>query len=492
MKMEITKRNRREKISLGIMIFLFSIISFYTSYTGFLKLSGVSEYNYILKIFIALLVGVLQFALVFSINAFYIRDIFRRDWIKAIALLLIYLITMTLSVTFSFSYWYEEFSAEEYAKRNSTLQLTKVKESLSQAKESFRVMGDSLADLSKYSATKSNQERVHGRTCDPRVGSGEGVYTWLRADDAKYTKSYSDDIKKLIKELDREIKQVSLYLETFDPKGDVEKFNQEVNARIKQINIKFFQNQTLRDLKKMLIARSGSNRHHIAVVSKKTGATSVESCIDRDFTIEANKVLSRLRALKPIETLTFFDMSDTKKLFGRTTGVLKALINPNYKIKEADKITKPTDITYDDIYAVSAGFVIDFLILLVTLYAKEPKVDLVPLEVVKDILNGKYSHEVLGSLKLFLAEIGNIYLLAVPNDADDEAIANLRLLVLYMQQHKLAKLYINERKANRLNKYFSKRLQESYPHSTFRVYKIDKKRFNQFILQNVMAGGYYV
>lgn len=355
------------------------------------------------------------------------------------------------------------------------------------------VMGDSLTSLSEYSATKSNKERAYGGTCDPKVGSGEGVYTWLRADDSKYTKSYSEAIKKLRNRLDSEIKQVSLYLETFDPKGDVVKFNREVNDRINQINIQFFKNQTLKDLETMLVTRSGSNRHHISVMSKKTGATSIQSCMDRDFTIGANQVISRLRALQPIETLTFFDMSDTKKLFGRTIGVLKALIVPSYKIKNANEITNPTDITYDDIYAVSAGFVIDFLILLVTLYAKEPKEDLVPLEVVKDILNGKYSHEILGSLKLFLAELDNIHLLAVPNDVDDdETIENLKLLMLYMQQQKLAKLYINGRKANRFDKYFNKRLQETYSDSTFRVYKIDKKRFNQFILQNVIAGAYHV
>lgn len=117
----IEKKKSREKISLGIMIFLFSIISFYTSYTGLLKLSGVSEYNYVLKIFMGVLVGVLQFALVFSINSFYFKDVFKKNGIKAIALLSIYLITTTLSVAFSFSYWYEEFSAEDYALRSSTL-----------------------------------------------------------------------------------------------------------------------------------------------------------------------------------------------------------------------------------------------------------------------------------------------------------------------------------------------------------------------------------
>lgn len=488
-RIKIEKKKSREKISLGIMILLFSIISFYTSYTGLLKLSGVAADNYILKIFMAILIGVLQFSLVYSINAFYIKDLFRKNCIKTVALFLVYFITMIMSVTFSFSYWYEEFSAESYSQRSSELQLNKVKQNLLNAKNSFIAMESSLTKLSEYSATKSNREKVLGGTCDPKVGSGESFYTWIRADDSKYTKSYSEDIKGLVSQLDTEINQVSLYLETFDPTGDVVQFNRVVNDRINQINSKFFENQTLQDLKEMLTKRSGANRHHISVISKKTAGTAIKSCMDRDFTIGANKVINRLNKLKPINTLSFFDMSDTKKLFSRTTGVLMALLDLSYEIKDVSEITDPSDITYDDVSAVVAGLVIDFLILLVTIIAKEPKEDLVPIELVKRILDGRYPSEVLNSLNLFLAELDKSFLIAVPNNVDDDKkIDSVKLLMLYMQQQKLAKLHINERKANRLNKYFHKRLKESYPDSTFRVYKINKKEFNDFILQNVLAG----
>lgn len=491
-KIIIEKKKLKEKRVLIGLIFLFSLISFYTSYTGVLKLSGISETNYLTIAFMALLVLGLQTALVFSINAFYLKDVFTKNWIKAVSLFFIYYITMILSVTFSFSYWYEEFSAESYAQRSSELQLNKVKRNLLQAKNSFAVMETKLTQLSEYSAAKSNREKRLGGTCDPKIGAGESYYTWLRADDSTHTKSYSDDIKELKNQLDTEIDQVSLYLETFDPTGNVVQFNRDVNDRISQINSQFFENETLRGLEEILVKRSGTNRHHIPVVNRKTATTVIKSCMDRDFTIGAKKVINRLNALQPVETVNFFDMKDTQKLFARTTGVLMALLNPSYKIKEIDEITNPTDITYDDIYAVSAGFVIDFLILLVTLYGKEPKENLIPIEVVKDILNGKYSKEILSSLKLFLAELNNSHLLAVPNDVDDEKIDNIKLLMLYMQQQKLAKLHINERKSNRLNKYFNKRLQDHYPDNTFRIYKINKKKFNKFILQNIEAGIYHV
>lgn len=488
-KERLLEKARKEKWSLGFLILLFSLISFYTSYTGLIKLAGVLESNYILKIFMGLLVGALQFALVFSINAFYIRDIFKRNGIKAIALLLIYIITMILSVTFSFSYWYEGFSAESYAKRSSELQLNKVKESLFQAQSSFSVMERSLSTLSDYSATKSEREKNYGRTCDPRVGSGEGVYTWLRADDSKYSKNYSKEIRDLKRDLNKEIQNVSAYLEKFDPKGDVVKFNREVNNKITQINSRFFQNQTLQNLKKMLISRSGSNRKHISVISRKNATKSIVSCLDRDFTIGANSVIRRIEALRPIEPLSFFDMSDSKKLFGRTTGVLFALIDPSSEIKSTSNMSNPNDITSADLYAVSAGFVIDFLILLITLYAKKPKDNRVPLDVVQKILNGEYGNEVLSSLKLFTAELHTNRLIAIPDIIEDnELIDNVKLLMLYMEQQKLVKLYVNGIKANRLNKYFNESLKESYPNSSFRVYKLNKKRFNAFLLQNIEVG----
>lgn len=488
----LREKARKEKWSLGFLILLFSLISFYTSYTGLVKLAGVSEYNYVLKVFMAILVLGLQIALVFSVNAFYFKDLFKRNWIKAVVVLCIYLITMTLSVTFSFSYWYEEFSAESYAKRSSEIQLNRVKNSLIEAKNSFSTMESSLTRISNYSITLSNREKTFGGTCGGVARTGEGPFTWLRADDAAYTKNYSKEIQKLKKDLEKEIEEVSTYLESFDPKGNVLEFNQIVNDRITSINLKFFNNPILKSLKSLLLERSGQNRKNISVVSKKTGRTSIESCMDRDFTFGANRVIRGINSLTSIELLNFFNMSDSKKLFGRTTGVLFALIDPSYEIKSTSDMTNPTDITYEDIYAVLGGFVIDLLILFIAIYGKEPKVELVPIKVVKKILNGDYPNEVLNKLRPFLAEMNKFHLIAIPNDVEDEDIDNKKQFMIYMQQNKLAKLYINEIKATRLNRYFSNSLKEKYSESTFRVYKISKTKFNQFVLQNIEEGEYNV
>ncbi len=496
------EKSRKKKWNLRVLIFLFSVISFYTSYTGLIKLAGIKEGDYIIQAFLAILVGGLQFALVLSINDFYIKDIFRKYWIKSIALLFVYIITMMLSVTFSFSYWYETFSAENYAQRSATIQLDKLKGSLIDAQESFKSMVNSLKELSIYSYNKSQEENSVGKTCNPRVGRGEGVYTWLRADDATITKEYANKINSLQSSLTNEIAGVSSFLDKFDAKGDVVSFNREVNEKIKSINVRFFQNSTLYDLQQKLKSRSGSNRNHIVVIHQKTnehairptlrGSSSTESCLDRSFTIKAKRVIKQIDLLKPVEPLTFFDMSDTKKLFGRTTKVLVAIFNPSYTIRKDKEIKNPDDIVYDDIYAVSAGFVIDFLILLITLIAKEPKEEIVSASVLKDILNGKFYSELLNGLNHFKAELYNSYLIAIPNDIEDDKIENIRLLMLYMQQNKIAKLYVNNKEAKYLNKYFEKSLIKEYQNSYFKIYKIKKSRFNQFILKSIQVGEHHV
>jgi len=439
-------------------------------------------------VFMMLLVGALQFALVFSINNFYLKDIVSKEWVKASTLLVVYVITMTVSVTFSFTFWYESFSAENYAKRSSELQLNKLKDSLLETSASFSSMVNSLNKLSNHSAVTSSKEKLYGGTCGGRAMSGEGPLTWLRADDAKYTMKYSKDIQQLQKALSLEIDEVSGYLERFKPKGDVERFNREVNNRVKRINIDFLQNDLLSELKTMLSQRSGGNRKNISVVSRKTHNTSVESCMDREFTRGANKVIKKLDAIHPINALHFFNVNDKSKLFARTTGVLVAIFDPSYHIKKVEEISSPNDITDDDIRAVSAGFLIDFLILCIALYAKEPKDDFLFLTIMIDIANGKYSTELFEKINPYLAEINSSFLIAIPNIIGDREIEQLKHLVLYMQKYKLAEFYASDLKAKDLIPYFSKSLQKSYPDKSFRIYKIDKEKFHDVILQNIERG----
>jgi len=482
----------KNKVTLILMISAFSLISFYTSYTGLISLLGSATKNFIFVAFTMLLIGILQFALVFSINNFYLKDIFSKYWTKATLLLIVYIITLTVSVTFSFSFWYERFSAENYAKRSSELQLNVLKKHLLTASNSFSTMENSLTKLSNYSAVTSTREKLYGGTCGGRAIRGEGPLTWLRADDAKYTMKYSENIQQLQKALNLEIKEVSGYLERFKPKENVIKFNREVNDMVKKININFLQNPILEDLKIMLKRRSGLNRKHINVISKKTQNSSVESCIDKEFTIGAKRVIERLNALHPVKELHFFNMNDKSTLFARTTGVLVAIFNPAYSIKDVKDVKNYDDITYDDIRAVSAGFLIDFLILCITLYAKEPKDDFLYLNIMIDIANGKYSTELLEKINPYLAETSSSFFIAIPNKIGDKEIEQLKHLLLYMQKYKLAEFFASDIKTEKLMPYFSESLQKSYPNNSFQIYKVDKKKFDEVILQNIERGIYSV
>lgn len=493
MKNTTTPLNKnKNKRTLTFMIFIFSLISFYTSYTGLINLLGSGTKNPIFIAFTMLLVGILQFALVFSINNFYLKDILSKYWTKATMLLIVYIITLTVSVSFSFAFWYENFSAENYAKRSSEIQLNVLKKHLLTASNSFSKMESSLTKLSNYSAVTSSREKRYGGTCGGMAIPGDGPLTWLREDDAKYTMQYSKNIQQLQQELNFKVKDVSNYIKNFDPKKDVIKFNREVNDMVQKININFFQNPILKDLEIMINRRSGVNRKHINVINKRTQNSSVESCIDKEFTIGAKRVLERLKALQPVKELHFFNINDKNTLFARTTGVLIAIFNPAYTIKDVKDVKNYDDITYDDIRAVSAGFLIDFLILCIALYAKEPKDDFLYLSIMTNIINGKYSTELLEKINPYLAQTRNSLFIAIPYKISNKKIDQLKQLLLYMQQYKLAELYVNDLKAENLIPYFTESLQKLYPNDSFQIYKVDKNKFDKVILQNIQKGIYSV
>ena len=474
-----------EKMNVGFIVFGLSFISFYTSYEGLLKISGVTDNtDKAPMLFMAILIGILQYILVFSINKFYIRDLFKKYWLKSLFILSAYLITTIISISFSFSFWYETFSAENYAKRSSELQLNIVRDNIINAKQDFKIMGDSLLQLSKESAITSKREKNYGRTCNSEVGAGEGYYTWLRADDSRETEKYSKDLLRLELQLDDEMHKISSYLQSFDPKGDVVTFNRKVNNHIKEINMNFFQNPILGNLKRMLINRTGENRKHIRVIHRETKQSSIQSCMDSEFTDGANRVIKLIDNLKVIEGLHFFDINDKSKLFDRTTSVLFAMFNPSYEIKSSTDMSSADDITDDDLKAVSFGFIIDFLILIITLYAKEKKDNYLSKDEIDRIMDNSYTKKILNIINPFLAETGTYgYLLAVPkNLKDDDKTARLKQFILYFQEQKLVHLIQNEISVDGLTPYFNNDLYDKYQNTTFKVYKIE---LNKILLLNI-------
>lgn len=123
-------------------VLILSLISFSTSYYGFISL--VSDGMLLTKILFFAVVGVIQLALVYSISQLYLQEFFSRHILRATLLLVTYLLSLFISVLFSFNFYYKIFSASEFSQRNVTLQLEEVKSSLEDAQSSFDSVYTSL------------------------------------------------------------------------------------------------------------------------------------------------------------------------------------------------------------------------------------------------------------------------------------------------------------------------------------------------------------
>ena len=96
-------------------VLILSLISFTTSYYGFISL--VSDGAWLTKILFFAVVGVIQLALVYSISQLYIQEFFSRYVLRASLLLITYLLSLFISVLFSFNFYYRIFSASRNALR---------------------------------------------------------------------------------------------------------------------------------------------------------------------------------------------------------------------------------------------------------------------------------------------------------------------------------------------------------------------------------------
>jgi len=474
--------NRKyDKLKATILIIGLSMISFYTSFDGFRKLSNSTD-NYIMLIPVALFVILLQSALVFSINRFYLSDIFKREFgIKAILLLLTYLMTTSISIFFSFSFYYQLLSANKYATRSTLFQLHEAKDILTDSSFRFHNVYNSLKSLSIYSTNKSMKEKQFGYTCNSQVGRGEGVYTWLRADDAKLTANFLNDIKGLEKNLNREIAQITQAISQFDPQStNIEKFGEIINSRIKRINSNYLHNPILNNLVKTLKSRSGANRAKIRVLNRNNNAVSIQSCMDSSFTYEAQKVINAIESLKSIEKLEIFDPKDTNKLFERTINVFSTLLtNPSSISSNA---TKFDDVTSEDLYSIFFAIMVDLLILFLTIYAKGDKpMNLPSNQIVKQIIAGKSYHKVMNILRPYITETHKNYLVAIPNQNISKELIDL---VEYLKEQKLLKFYIADIKGKQLLNTFSNKLKTEFVNQSITIYQAPKERFQRFITQS--------
>ncbi len=448
-------------------VFILSLISFSTSYYGFISL--VSDGMLLTKILFFAVVAVIQLALVYSISQLYIQEFFSRYFLRAFLLLFTYLLSLFISVLFSFNFYYKIFSASEFSHRNVTLQLERIKNNLEDAESSFDSVYISLKKLSDYSMQQSIEESKYGGTCDDTKIPTPGPRSALREAESKLFQSHLNAFDELRKTVQSEIAIIKKMLIKFNPKrDDVNKLEEEVNNRITNIN-RVFRVGEITLLPKILAKHNGSARMHMESLGR------VISCPDSQISLKINTINENLHALKMLKKVTFFDANNQQQLIERTINVLLAILPfTSTHIVAIDKVTTPTDVTQSDIKAIGLGFLVDFFIFFFTILSKEPYRAKF---FTKDSLSYYIRYDIRRILKPFVFESHFSYYLIIPNQKKNYKIDEI---LTRFKIDKMITLVGNNVDYDKLLFLHQVKL-KNFKNSTFTVYKLDKQKYNTLL-----------
>ncbi len=448
-------------------VLILSLISFSTSYYGFISL--VSDGMLLTKILFFAVVGVIQLALVYSISQLYLQEFFSRHVLRASLLLVTYLLSLFISVLFSFNFYYKIFSASEFSQRNVTLQLERIKNSLEDAQSSFDSVYISLKKLSDYSMKESIEERTYGGTCDETKIPTPGPRSALREAESKLFQSHLSSFDELRKKVQSEITVIKKMLVNFNPKkDDVEKLEEQVNSRIAKIN-RVFRGGEITLLPKILAKHNGSERMSMESLGR------IISCPDSEISLKINTIGENLNALKMLKKVSFFDSNNQQQLIERTINVLLAILPfTNTHVVALDKVKSPTDVTQSDIKAIGLGFLVDFFIFFFTILAKEPYRARFFTD---DSISYYIRYDVRRILKPFVFESHFSYHLIIPNQLKNHKVDEL---ITRFKIDKMIKLVGNNVHYNELLFLHQSKLR-SFKESTFTVYKLDKQKYNTLL-----------
>ncbi len=469
-------------------IFLASLVSFYTTYTGMLAIAAIdsNEKYYQTEIMLFVVVLLIQSSLVFGLHYFEFRNLFNRNYLKTIAALFLYMIPGALSIIFSFTFYYEFSSAINHANRSMKLQTEQIYTRLIQSKSSLSAVANSVKKLSEYSTDKSLEEQNEGSTCT-QSPIGYGYYTQVRIDDAKITSEAYSEVEQVYKSLSEDMIKIQNMISAYDKSMDVKVFEENINKEISKINNKYFTGDQFESIIDTLLSRSGNNRDNIRSMHRKTKYVATVSCEDKGFTKGVHRIIQKLHDLQPVEKIRFFDAEDSAELLNRTKNVLWATIGFK-EIKDVKDMTDPSDITTEDISALGIAVIIDLLILLLSIIDKTPAQQrkVLSLAKVKDILDGNTDSSIYIKLQKFMAEMSNSYMIAIPTDIlDDNRIEALNYIVQYIKLKNMATLHVNEVKAEKLHPYFPKNLSIEYSGSSFKIYKMKKRQLEALLLEDI-------
>jgi len=448
-------------------VLLLSLISFSTSYYGFISL--VSDGMWLTKILFFAVVGVIQLALVYSISQLYLQEFFSRHILRASLLLITYLLSLFISVLFSFNFYYKIFSAAEFSQRNVVLQLETVKHGLEDAQSSFDSVYISLKKLSDYSMKRSIEESTQGGTCDETRIPTPGPRSALRKAESQLFQSHLSSMEELKERIGKEITLIKKMLVAFNPKKDnIEELEEQVNQKIAQIN-RLFRGGEISLLPKVLAQHNGSKRMKMESLGRTI------SCPDSQISVKINTIIEHLNSLKPLNKVIFFDASDQQQLIERTINVLLAIIPfTSTEVVAIDKVSSPNDVTQSDIKAIGLGFLVDFFIFFFTILAKEPyRSRHFSEESIKHYL--RYNPRRI--LKPFVFEGHFSYHLIVPNQKKyhkiDEVLTRFQIdkMVILVGSNVLYEelLFLHQSKLKHFDKL------------TFRVYKLHKDKYNTLL-----------
>jgi hypothetical protein len=448
-------------------VFVLSIISFCTSYYGFISL--VSDGALLTKILFFAVVGVIQLALVYSISQLYLQEFFSRYILRASLLLVTYLLSLFISVLFSFNFYYKIFSASEFSQRNVTLQLEAVKDGLEDAESSFNSIYSSLKKLSDYSMSQSIQERTYGGTCDETKIPTPGPRSALREAESNLFQSHLSSVEELKSKLTVEIAVIKKMLLDFNPKKDnIEKLEEHVNDRISKIN-RLFRGGEITLLPKVLERHNGSKRMRMESLGR------IISCPDSQISLKINTIIENLNSLKKLEKVIFFDASDQQQLIERTINVLLAIIPfTDTHVVAIDKVSSPTDVTQSDIKAIGLGFLVDFFIFFFTILAKDPyRARFFTAENISQY----FRYDVRRVLKPFVFENHFSYHLILPNQKRNHKVDEI---ITRFKMDKMVVLIGNNVKYDDLL-FLHKSKLKNFDDLTFKVYKVNKHKYNTLL-----------
>lgn len=448
-------------------VLILSLISFSTSYYGFISL--VSDGMLLTKILFFAVVGVIQLALVYSISQLYLQEFFSRHILRATLLLVTYLLSLFISVLFSFNFYYKIFSASEFSQRNVTLQLEEVKSSLEDAQSSFDSVYTSLKKLSDYSMSQSIKESTYGGTCDETKIPTPGPRSALRKAESELFQSHVSAFDELKVKIVNEITIIKKMILNFNPKKDnTDKLEEQVNIRIAQIN-RILRGGEISLLPKILAQHNGSKRMQMESLGR------IISCPDSQISLKINTINENLNALKLLNKVTFFNSNDQQQLIERTINVLLAIIPFTDKhVVALDKVSSPTDVTQSDIKAIGLGFLVDFFIFFFTILAKEPYRARF---FTHDNLMHYLRYNVRRVLRPFVFESHFSYHLIIPNQKRNHKIDEI---LTRFKMDKMVKLIGNNVEFSQLLFLHQAKL-KNFEEFTFTVYKLDKQKYDALL-----------